>query len=106
MNIIIKEFRTWLKEIKWFSQSTIDNYIRTIIMLDNYIREITFWERGVAYPHTIELEDIERFAGRERNRWKSAQTVNNYLAWIKMFLRFCNHKGIQALDFRRVLFAR
>ena len=104
--MIVEEYKCWLKAIKWFSQSTIDNYIRAIIMLDDYIRQVTFGERGVNYPHTIELEDIEWFAERERNKWKQPQTVNIYLAWIKMFLKFCNHKGIQALDYRRVLFAR
>ena len=106
MCLIVKEYIEWLKNIKGFSKSTIENYIRAIIMLDEYIKEVSFGERGVEYPHTIEIEDIEWFAERERGRWKQPQTVNIYLSWIKMFLRFCNHKGIQALDFRRVLFAR
>lgn len=105
MYLIVIEFAKWLKQIN-YSDSTIQNYIRTLDLFDDYVRDLTFWVRGVEYPHSIELEDIERFAERERIRGKNVRTVNNHLAWIKKFLRFCNHKGLNVMDYRRILFAR
>lgn len=91
---------------KNFSKSTIETYIRAINALDDYIKDLTFWARGVEYPHTIELEDIEEFAEREKIRWKKVTTVNNALAWIKVFLKFCFLKWLKVLDHRRILFAK
>lgn len=104
--LITNEFAKWLKNTKWFAMSSIQWYLRSIYLLDDYIRIITFGERGVEYPHTIELEDIEEFAEREKLRGKDVRTVNNYLAWIKMFLKYCMYKGIHTIDYRRVMFAK
>ena len=106
MCLITIEFAKRLKTIKNFSWKTVEIYIRSLTMFDDYIQDLTFWERGVEYPHTIELEDIEQFAERERLRGKNIKTVNNYLAWIKMFLKYCNHVWLKVLDYRRVLFAK
>lgn len=103
--LIVNEFAKWLYNTKWFAKSTIDGYIRSIILLDDYIKQITFGERGVEYPHTIQIEDIEEFAEREKLR-KNVRTVNNHLAWIKMFLKFCMYKWIKSEDHRRVMFAK
>lgn len=104
--LILNEFAKWLHTTKWFAKSTINNYIKSVELLDDYIRVLTFGERGVEYPHTIQIDDIEEFAERERNRWKEIRTVNNHLAWIKMFLRYCMYKWLHVVDHRRVMFAR
>ena len=106
MYLIVIEFAKWLSNTKGFVKSTIDGYVRSIMLLDEYIRNLTFWERGVEYPHSIQLEDIEEFAELQRIKGKEIRTVNNYLAWIKMFLKYCHHVGLNVLDNRRVLFAR
>lgn len=79
MYLITVEFMKRLKGIN-YSDRTIKNYLRTLYLFDDYVRDLTFGERGVEYPHTIELEDIEDFAERERSRGKDIKTVNNYLA--------------------------
>lgn len=104
--LIVNEFAKWLKNTKGFAMSTIEWYLRSVYLLDGYIRGVSFGERGVDYPHTIEIEDIEEFAEREKLRGKDIRTVNNYLAWIKMFLKFCMYKWVSTLDHRRVLFAK
>ena len=106
MYLIVLEFAKRLINTKNFSKSTIETYIRAVNALDDYMKELTFWARGVDMPHTIELEDVEQFAERERLNGKNIKTVNNHLAWIKKFFRFCNHKGLNVMDFRRILFAR
>ena len=105
MYLIVIEFAAWLKQIN-YSDCTIKNYLRTIELFDDYVRDLTFGARGVEYPHSIELEDIEQFAERERLRWKEIKTVNNHLAGLKKFFKFCMHKGLRVLDHRRILFAR
>lgn len=106
MYLIVIEFANWLLSTKNFSKSTIEIYVRAVNALDDYIKELTFGARGVDYPHTIELEDVEEFAEREKLRGKKVTTVNNYLAGIKVFLKYCNHKGLQVMDYRRILFAK
>ena len=104
--MIVREFALWLRCNKWYSKSTVDNYCRTLRAFDDFIRIKSHKERGVEYPHSIQLEDIEEFSIYNEKGGKKIRTINNYLAWIKMFLKFCNHKGLNVLDYRRTLFAR
>jgi len=106
MYMIVGEFSKRLKATKWYSKSTVDNYCRTLRFFDDYVRSVSLGERGVWYPHTIELEDIEDFNDYCIDKGKKVRTVNNYLAWIKMFLKFCKHKGLRVLDGERIMFAR
>lgn len=106
MHLIIIEFAKWLWNTRWFAKSTIDWYVRSVLLFDDYVRNLTFWERGVEYPHTIELDDIEEFAEDQKLKWKEITTINNYLAWIKIFLKYCNHVGLEVMDYKRILFAK
>lgn len=106
MYMIVGEFSKWLRDTKWYSKSTVENYCRSLRFLDDFIRTRSFGERGVWYPHTIELDDIEDFSVWCRKWNKNIRTVNNYLAWIKMFLSFCRHKGLKVLDWERIIFSR
>lgn len=65
--MIIVEFIKWLETMN-YAEKTVKNYIKTLELFDDYVRNLTFGERGVEYPHSIDLEDIEQFAERERLR--------------------------------------
>jgi len=65
--MIIVEFIKWLETMN-YAKKTVKNYIKTLELFDDYVRNLTFGERGVEYPHSIDLEDIEQFAERERLR--------------------------------------
>lgn len=106
MYLIVGEFSKRLKNTKGYAKSTVDNYCRTLRFLDDFIRSRSWGERGVWYPHTIELEDIEDFNDAYIEKGGSVRTANNYLSWIKMFLKFCRHKGLKVLDWERIMFAR
>lgn len=41
MCLIIIEFARWLQQIN-YSDSTIQNYLRTLELFDNYVRDLTF----------------------------------------------------------------
>ena len=92
MHLIVLEYAKWLVNARNFSKSTIETYLRAVNALDDYVKDITFGARGVEFPHTIELDDVEEFAEREKLRGKKVTTVNNYLAGIKVFFKFCAHK--------------
>ena len=79
MYLIVIEFAKWLKTIN-YSNSTIKNYLATLDLFDRYVRGVSLGERGVEYPHTIELDDIEEFSEMQRIKGKEIRTVNNYLA--------------------------
>lgn len=104
--MIVGEFAKWLRSTKGYSKSTVDNYCRTLRFFDDFIRKQSFGERGVGYPNTIQLDDIEDFDAWCKKGGKNVRTVNNYLSWIKMFLSFCRHKWLKVLDWERIIFAR
>ena len=106
MYMIVGEFAKRLRDTKGYSKSTVQNYCRSLRFLDDFIRVRSRGERGVWYPHTIELDDIEDFWTSCKEKWKNVRTVNNYLAWIKTFLWFCRHKGLNVLDAERIILPR
>ena len=106
MYLIVEEFKDRLKTNRNYANCTAQTYCRALVLLDNWIQSVSFYSRGVDIPSTIELEDIEEFANQQRIKWKDIRTVNNYLAWIRAFLKFCTHKWLDVLDYRRILFAK
>ncbi|MBO7711981.1 MAG: site-specific integrase [Methanobrevibacter sp.] len=80
MCMIIIEFAKRLATNRGFSKNTISIYLRSLNFFDDFLRATTLGERGVEYPHTIEMEDIEEFTEQERANGKGIKTVNNYLA--------------------------
>lgn len=42
---MIDKFYKYLKDIKNYSISTCENYHRTIIRFDNFLRTLTLWQR-------------------------------------------------------------
>jgi len=68
MYLIVLEFAKWLASTKNFSKSTIETYIRALNALDEYIKQLSFGARGVDLPYSIELDDVEEFAEREKLR--------------------------------------
>ena len=89
-----------------FTEWTADNYCRSLSLLDNYLKRISFWKRGVDTPETITLKDIDMFIKLQRNKWKSASTCNNYLAGIKLYLKYCYIMWKKVIDYRKILTAR
>ena len=68
MYLIVIEFAKWLQATRNYSKSTIETYIRALESLDDYVKDITFGARGVDLPYSIELDDVEEFAEREKLR--------------------------------------
>lgn len=77
---IIGEFTKRLKTTKDYSKSTIENYSRTIISFDDYLRINSHGEKRVIYPEKIGLIDINQFISQNKANGKKLTTTNNYLA--------------------------
>lgn len=101
---IIGEFTKWLKTVKSYSKSTIDNYKRTTVSFDDFLRIHSCWEKRVDCPEKIKLVDINEFISQNAIEGKKITTTNNYLAWIKMFLIFCKSKWLSVLDENKLIF--
>lgn len=106
MYLIIKEFQQRLKNDRNFSESAIKCYSRSCMLLDSHMKLVSFGSRGVDVPSNIELEDVEEFAEYQKYKQKDVKTINNYLAWIRAFLKFCSHKWLEVMDYNRIIFAK
>lgn len=102
----MKKFTNWVIFNRWYAESTAKNYERTLKLFDDYIKKITFWKRGVETPELITLKDIDMFINMQRAKWKNVNTCNNYLAWIKIWLKYNTVMWKNVIDYRRVLTAR
>lgn len=102
----MKEFTNWVIYNRWYAENTANNYARTLKMFDEYMRKITFWSRWVATPEEITLRDIDMFINLQRAKWKNASTCNNYLAGIKIWLKYNTVMWKNVIDYRRILTAR
>ena len=105
VKMIIKEYELRLRENRGFSENTVKNYTRTVRMFDKYLKKITFsW--GVDELKNIKLTHVNWFIQNQKIKWKGCRTCNNYLAWIKLFLRFCLISDYETLDYRKIMYSR
>lgn len=103
---MIEEFKKWLEINRWYSEKTVDNYIRTIKKFDNYLKSISFDNRWVEQCEKIKNYDIEFFIQKEKLHWINTRTLNNYLSWIRTYLRFCVCRWFTVLDTRQILYLK
>jgi len=91
---------------RWFAEWTANNYCRTLKWFDKYLRNISLWKRGVNTPEKITLKDIDIFIKTERTKGKSVATCNNYIAGIKMYMKYNMVLWKQVIDYKRILTAK
>lgn len=103
---MIKEYLERLKSIRGFSENTVKNYARTIYRFDDYCRAVSFNSWGVNDCENIKIHLIDSFINKQRFNGKDVRTCNNYLACIKLYLRFCILKDRDTEDPRKIMFAR
>jgi len=104
--MLINKFVDRLKENRWFSINTVNNYRRTIILFDKYLNSISLWSWGVEQCEKIRLINVNFFIQNQKNHKKDTRTCNNYLACIKNFLRFCLIMWYNVEDYRKIMYAR
>lgn len=99
---LINTFHNWILTDRWYSKNTADNYTRTIINLDNFIRELTVWSRGVEDCELIKYSDISLFLMEERDNGLIIRTLNNHIFAIRLFLKMCMMFDYNVFDYRKL----
>ena len=103
---MIREYIERLKNNRGFSENTVKNYNRTILRFDRYLKNISLNRRGANECENIKLYMIDSYIKNQRLQGKDVRTCNNYLACIKLFLRYCLINDKEVEDYRKVMFAR
>ena len=100
--MIIEQYTEWLRNNRGYSINTIRNYTRTMCLFNSYLKE---HRKSLEDTKKIKLGIIENFIAKQRTD-KDVRTCNNYLACIKLFLRFCLIKWYKTEDYKKIMFAR
>lgn len=102
--MIINDYKNWLTNVRKFSNSTVDTYIRAVNFFNDFLIEFRWW-RTIEPVGQITMNDYEDFVEHETDT-KDPRTVNNYTAWIKCFLKFCLNKWYNVLNPQRLICQR
>jgi integrase/recombinase XerD len=105
-NKMIRKYIERLKANRGFSDNTCKNYNRTMVRFDKYLKKISLNTRGANNCEKIRLSLIDSYIKSQRLAGKDVRTCNNYLACIKLYLRFCLINDKEVEDYRKVMFAR
>ena len=103
---MIREYIERLKANRGFSDNTCKNYNRTMVRFDKYLKKISLNTRGANNCEKIKLNLIDNYIKSQRLAGKDVRTCNNYLACIKLYLRFCLINDKEVEDYRKIMFAR
>ena len=101
----MNEFENRLKYSRGYSEYTVRNYLLWLKLFDICLK--ANWCKWVEECEAITLYNIDCFVREQRFfRWKSERTVNVYLAWIRLYLRFWLIQWKRVEDYRKILFIK
>lgn len=79
--------------------------MQALALFDDYLKQI--WSKWVEECEDIKMRHIDGFVLEQRSfKHKEDRTVNNYLAAIKLYLRFCLIQWKQVEDYNKILFIK
>ena len=79
--------------------------MQALALFDDYLKQI--WHPGVEECKDIKMRHIDGFVLEQRSfKHKEDRTVNNYLAAIKLYLRFCLIQWKRVEDYNKILFIK
>lgn len=101
----MKEFIEWMRYNRGVSEYTIRNYKLGLRLLDEYLKKC--YMKWIEESEEIKMRHIDGFVFEQRFiRKKSERTVNNYLAWIKLFLRFELIQWKNVENYNKIMFVK
>lgn len=103
--MIITNFKNWILLNRGFAKNTANNYERSIVKFDEYLKELTFG-RGVEECEMITLNHIHFFIKHLRQKGLAMRTCNNYIAGIRCFLKYCFVSDRDVIEYKKVLFGK
>ena len=98
--MLIDTFKEWILTNRGYSMNTAKNYIRILTDLDNFIKTLTVWTRWIEECEEIKYSDVSLYLIDLSRRGLSVRTCNNYLFWIRLFLKMCLLFDYKVLDYR------
>lgn len=102
MKDLKSQFKDWLKNVKWYSNNTVDNYWRSLERFDRYLLDLSFWKHGVEECEQIKLFEISMFVSSLRDEWLEVRTCNNILSALRKYLRFCLIMWYKVIDYKMI----
>lgn len=102
MKDLKSQFKDWLKNVKWYSNNTVDNYWRSLDRFDRYLLDLSFWKHGVEECEQIKLFEISMFVSSLRDEWLEVRTCNNILSALRKYLRFCLIMWYNVIDYKMI----
>lgn len=102
MKDLKSQFKDWLKNVKGYSNNTVDNYWRSLERFDRYLLELSFWKHGVEECEQIKLFEISMFVSSLRDEWLEVRTCNNILSALRKYLRFCLIMWYKVIDYKMI----
>jgi len=89
MTTIIKEFETYLKDVKKASQNTYTSYIRDILQYENFIKS-----EGYSDVLVNDSVLVEKYLSNLREKGKASSTILRSSAALKCFYKYLISNGI------------
>ena len=102
MKDLKSQFKDWLKNVKGYSNNTVDNYWRSLERFDKYLLELSFWKHGVDECEQIKLFEISMFVSSLRDEGLEVRTCNNILSALRKYLRFCLIMWYKVIDYKMI----
>ena len=97
---MIEGYIDWLTVNRWYSKNSANNYMRTLKMFNEYINR--YWGFKVEECEKIKMEIIDAFVSFEKKIGKDLSTINNYLSWLRNYLRYCKIHERGVIDYREI----
>ena len=104
MENLVKKFLQRLDINRWYAKDTIGNYWRNLWHFNYYL--VSVGKKWINSPEEITVKDVDNFVEEQKKQWKASCTCNNYLAWIKLYLRRNLIEGKDVEDYRKILTSR
>jgi len=96
MNNTIYEFTIWMEDRINYAMKTIDTYERYLYCFDRYLQKnFCFW---IEESDKITIKHVDNFMQYLKSTWIITRTSNNYLASIKLFLKYRKIEWLQVVD--------
>ena len=87
---------------KQYAKSTISSYTRVLKSFDSYLKSLSLWKRWIEDTDKVTVDDIESYIWTEKVKWKSARTCNGYLACLRDFIWYAEHKGEKVFNYKQI----
>lgn len=104
MNNTIYDFTIWMEDRMNYSMKTIDIYERYLYCLDKYLNKNLWF--GVEESNKITVKHIDDFIIYLKSTWIISRTANNYLAAIKLFLKYMRIEWLDVVDSNSLVYGK